>query len=176
MIRLSEGNFLAASAKLIRTRGFHIDYLGYAQAFVRLVRPHVATIVVSNPMKTKAIAEANIKTDKVDALVLAQLLRCDYLPSVWVPSSDIEDKLALAARRSALVSPHRHPQQNPLRAGTPARQSPEGGLFTDKGIAWLKHVDLDPLDRALIDADIRLLEALAQQSVMIDCDDDPRIL
>ncbi len=36
-------------------------------------------MVVSNSLKTKAMAEAKVKTDKVDALVLAQLLRCDFL-------------------------------------------------------------------------------------------------
>ena len=50
-------------------------------AVVNLLKPCVAAVVVSNPLRTKAIAEAKIKTDKVDALVLAQLLRCDFLPS-----------------------------------------------------------------------------------------------
>ena len=44
-------------------------------------------VTVGNPKKTKAIAEAKVKTDKVDAEVLAQRLRCDYLPSVWVPDA-----------------------------------------------------------------------------------------
>ncbi len=151
------------------TDNLAVEVTSNTWAFVRLVKPHVARIVVSNPMKTRAIAEANIKTDKVDALVLAQLLRCDYLPSVWVPTSDIEDKRALAARRSALVN-QRTAIRNRIHSVLARRlvKAPEGGLFTDKGISWLKHVDLDPLDRALIDADLRLLEALAQQSVTID--------
>jgi len=45
-----------------------------------IIRPFVAVIVVGNPLKTKAIAEAYVKTDKVDAKVLAHLLRCNYLP------------------------------------------------------------------------------------------------
>ncbi len=49
------------------------------------LRPHVARVVVSNPMATQAIAQAKVKTDKVDAQVLAQLLRCDFLPEVWPP-------------------------------------------------------------------------------------------
>ena len=49
------------------------------------LRPHVARVLVSNPMATKAIAQAKVKTDKVDAHVLAQLLRCDFLPEVWQP-------------------------------------------------------------------------------------------
>src|SRR5262245_48478033 len=38
---------------------------------VAVLKPFVAEVVVSNPLKTKAIAEAKIKTDKVDAEVLA---------------------------------------------------------------------------------------------------------
>ena len=54
-------------------------------AVVDILKPFVAEVGVSNPLKTKAIAEAKIKTDKVDAEVLAQLLRCDFLPRVWEP-------------------------------------------------------------------------------------------
>ena len=56
-----------------------------AWAVADLIRPYVARIVVSNPVTTRIIADAKIKTDKVDAEVLAQLLRCDYLPEVWAP-------------------------------------------------------------------------------------------
>jgi transposase len=37
---------------------------------------------VSNPAKTRAIAEAKVNTDTVDAQILAQLLAADYLPTV----------------------------------------------------------------------------------------------
>ncbi len=69
-----------ATLHLRPTDNLAVEVTSNTWAFVRLVKPLVANIVVSNPMKTKAIAEANIKTDKVDARVLAQLLRCDYLP------------------------------------------------------------------------------------------------
>jgi transposase len=174
---LESGSFLVdpssirefASAHLLPTDNLAVEVTSNTWAFVRLIKPHVAKIVVSNPMKTKAIAEANIKTDKVDALVLAQLLRCDYLPSVWVPTAAIEDNRALAARRSALVN-QRTAIRNRIHSVLARRlvKAPAAGLFTDKGLTWLKHVDLDPQDRTLIDADLRLLEAIAQQSTMID--------
>jgi hypothetical protein len=50
-----------------------------------ILRPFAAEIVVGNPLKTKVIAEAKVKTDKVDVEMLAQLLRCNYLPAVWQP-------------------------------------------------------------------------------------------
>src|SRR6516164_6773507 len=48
-------------------------------AVVAVLKPLVAEVVVSNPLTTRAIATAKVKTDKVDAHVLAQLLRCDFL-------------------------------------------------------------------------------------------------
>src|ERR671924_546075 len=50
-------------------------------AIARLLERHVGRVVVSNPMKTRAIAEAKVKTDKVDARVLAQLLAAQALPA-----------------------------------------------------------------------------------------------
>jgi transposase len=138
-------------------------------AFVRLIRPYVANVVVSNPLKTKAIAEANIKTDKVDARVLADLLRCNYLPSVWVPTPEVEDSRALAARRTALVH-ERTSVRNRIHSVLARRliTAPEGDLFSAKGLTWMKRVELGPLDRALVDADLRLLDALARESAAID--------
>lgn len=72
-------------------------------AVVRFLLPLVARIVVSNPMATKAIASAKVKTDKVDAEVLANLLRLDYLPSVWMPSPEQSLRRELTARRTRLV-------------------------------------------------------------------------
>jgi transposase len=40
----------------------------------------VGRAVVVHPAKVKLIAEARVKTDKVDVLTLAQLLRADRLP------------------------------------------------------------------------------------------------
>ena len=67
---------------------------------VRILTPHVAEVVVSNPLLTKAIAAAKVKTDKVDACVLAQLLRCDYLPRVWRPDDPTLELRRLSAMQA----------------------------------------------------------------------------
>jgi len=41
-------------------------------------------IVLANPFKTRIIAEAQIMTDKVDARILADLLRGRLVPSVHI--------------------------------------------------------------------------------------------
>ena len=42
-------------------------------------------VKLSHPLKTKAIASAKVKNDKIDSKVLAHLLRADLLPLPFVP-------------------------------------------------------------------------------------------
>src|SRR6187200_2644381 len=65
-----------------------LEATGNTHAIVRALQGRVARVVVSNPQKTRAIAEAKVKTDKVDAEILAQLLAADYLPAVCVADED----------------------------------------------------------------------------------------
>src|SRR6266498_3124654 len=49
-------------------------------AIADLLRESGARVVISNPLRTRAIAEAKVKTDKVDAATLAELLAGDLAP------------------------------------------------------------------------------------------------
>ena len=44
-------------------------------------------VVLSDPYKTRLIAESKKKTDKVDALILADMLRGGYIAECYVPES-----------------------------------------------------------------------------------------
>jgi transposase len=44
---------------------------------------------VANAYKVKLIAEARVKTDKVDARILAELLRVKFIPEVYIPKQEI---------------------------------------------------------------------------------------
>ncbi len=95
---------LAFAEDLTASDAIALEVTTNAWAVADLLVPFVGRVVVSNPMKTKAIAEAKVKTDKVDAEVLAQLLRCDYLPSVWIPDVATRSLRQLTARRERLVT------------------------------------------------------------------------
>jgi hypothetical protein len=58
--------------------------------------------VVANPYKTKLIAEAQIKNDKVDASVLARLLASRFICDVWIPDVPVREQRVLAAHRATL--------------------------------------------------------------------------
>jgi transposase len=62
-----------------------------------------ARVLVSNPMKTKLIASARVKTDKIDARVLCELARVGFLPDVWLPDEGTESLRRLVSRRTNLV-------------------------------------------------------------------------
>ena len=77
---------------------------GHSTSIARLIRDNSkARIIVSNPIKTKTIAQAKIKTDKIDARVLAELARVGYLPEVWLPDEDTEALRQFITDRVAYV-------------------------------------------------------------------------
>ena len=48
-------------------------------------------VALAHPLKVKAIAEARIKTDKISADILADLLRADLLSRAYAPSKQTRD-------------------------------------------------------------------------------------
>src|SRR5437868_7183629 len=56
-----------------------------------------------HPLRCKAIASARLKNDKVDAAILAQLLRADLLPEAWIAPAKVRQLRALLRHRISLV-------------------------------------------------------------------------
>ena len=171
------------SARIL-TREDHLalEATFHCWAIADILRPHVARLVVSNPLQTKAIAQAKIKTDKVDAKVLAHLLRCDYLPEVWQPDERTRTMRTVCGRRAGLIS-ERTRLKNRIRGVLNARliPAPDTDLFEAKGLRWLQELQIDPQGRALIDSDLRLLELLEREiegvddALAADAWEDPRV-
>jgi len=140
-------------------------------AVVELIEPHVARVVVSNPMATRAIAQAKIKTDRIDARVLADLLRCGYLPEVWQPDAATRKLRRLTSRRAGL-SGDRTAVKNRLHAALAMRliQVPEEEeLFSNSGLAWLRNTPgLDEETRMAVDSDLRLLDGMEAELEALD--------
>jgi len=114
-----------------------LEATGNTHAIVRLLEGRVARVVVSNPQKTRAIAEAKVKTDKVDAAILAQLLAADYLPAVWVADEDTQ-----ARRRQVATGAHLVRQRTRLKNQVQSilhrnlvPRCPAADLFGSKGAA-----------------------------------------
>jgi len=58
---------------------------------------------VAHPLKLRAIGEAKIKTDTIDATTLAYLLRADLIPKIHVPPKEVREQKNLLRHRLWLV-------------------------------------------------------------------------
>lgn len=147
-----------------------------------LLSRHAGDVVISNPLQTKAIASAKIKTDKVDSLVLAQLLRADYLPTVWVPDEETSRLRRLSAHRQALVR-QRTQVKNRVHSILHRNLIPKpdvSDLFGKRGREFLLETELPDSERFQLDGELALLDYLdgqvkgADKRLAVMVNDDPR--
>lgn len=140
-----------------------------SNAITRLLQQSPAKILTSNPIRTKMIASAKIKTDKIDARVLAELARAGYLPLVWLPDPDTEalrhlfsDRRSLVDRRTELKNTvHSILHRNLLTYEV-------ADLFGTSGRQWLEQLceasdeECDRIDRLRLRAILIELDRLEQ--------------
>lgn len=130
-------------------------------AIVELLERHAGRVVVSNPLRTRAIADAKTKTDTIDAATLAELLAADYLPTVWQPDPETRALRRRVAGRTALVA-ERSRLRNRISAVLIRNlvACPWSDPFGVKGRLWLAAVELPADERELVDLTLRLLDGL----------------
>jgi transposase len=121
-------------------------------------------VVVSHPKKTRYIAEAKIKSDRVDSKAIAELVRLDALPLAYFPTGEIAQLREKVRRRAFLVR-----TRVKLRVKIKSVLTYEGlkwpsdhGLFTKKGLEWLHGLNFDSIESYLrilkqLDEEISLL-------------------
>jgi IS605 OrfB family transposase len=130
-------------------------------------------VVLSNPVKTKAIASAKVKTDRVDALTLANLLRGGYIAESYVPPRRIMDLREMVRHRASLVR-IRTSLKNRIHAyllmhGLRMEGTPFSKMYVDR---------LRAIHDYRIDGYLNLIEALnreidqASRMIMVEAKDD----
>ena len=121
-----------------------------------------------HPLRCKAIASARLKNDKVDAAILAQLLRADLLPEAWIAPPPVRQLRALLRHRASLV-----------RLGTGLRNrihavvadfgyDRTGSYWTGPGRGWLAELDLPAVSREIVTDCLTFIDALAPAVDRID--------
>jgi transposase len=147
-----------------------IEATGNAMAVVRVLSPYVARVIVANPLQVKAIAHARIKTDKIDAGVLASLRAADFLPEIWLPDAATERLRRLVARRNQVVR-HRTRIKNEVHAILHAHlipPCPHADLFGGLGRAWLGKQPLPQDEQDAIERHLRELDRLGEDLSGLD--------
>jgi transposase len=126
-------------------------------------------VVLSHPSKTKAIGSAKIKTDKIDARMLAHLLAADLLPEAHISTPQVRELRSYLRYRYALVQV-RTQAKNRIHAilSSYGLKPPGKSAFTKDGLKWLREVKLRELHRSQVEGYLGLIDYLSAQIASID--------
>lgn len=177
-----EGRILA-SQRIGTERGTLLSYFGKVEKpaalaveatfnwyyFLDVVEPLGLELHLVHPWKTRAIASARIKHDKLDSRILAELLRTGFLAEAWIAPREIRQQRQLLRYRAHTVRWATR-AKNAVhgivnRNGVPA---PVESLFGPKGRAFLNEVVLPELDRWEVDGQLARLDLLEEQIKELD--------
>lgn len=137
--------------------------------FLNVVEPLGLELHLVHPLKTRAIASARIKHDKLDSRVLAELLRTGFLAEAWIAPREVREQRQLLRFRTRTVQwatrakngIHGILNRNGLR-------SPLRSPFGPQGRAFLAEVELPQTDRWEVDDQLVRLDLLAAQIARLD--------
>lgn len=133
-----------------------------------LVKEMVQEVKVAHPLKTRAIAEAKIKTDSIDSEVLAHLLRADLIAEAYAPDFETRDKKNLLRYRASLTKA-RTMFKNMVHAILARNhiEEPEFRKLTDKfgkmGKAYMRAFKLRGNDTEILNHYLDLIEDLEEK-------------
>src|SRR5689334_12643204 len=116
-----------------------VEATGNAAAVSEVLTPHVGRVVIANPRQVRLIAQARIKTDVIDATVLARLYASNFLPEVWMPDQHTLALRRQVTRRNQIVRQRARLKtmiQSILHAHL-LPPCPHADLLGPKGRAWL---------------------------------------
>lgn len=116
-------------------------------------------VVLAHPYRLRAIVSARAKTDKLDAALLARLLRADLIPPAYIPPEPIQHLRDLTRGRARLSYAATR-AKNQLRGLLRSRNlhPPCRTLWSRAGRQWLGELDLGPGSNPVRDELLRRLE------------------
>ena len=118
---------------------------------------------MANPFKTRVIAEAQVKTDKVDAAILAQLLRADLICAVHIPAKETRQRKEVLRQRCFFVRQRTRVRNriHRLISGQHGLELPQlSDLFGVQGMSFLRKLQLPAPDGTLLQQQVALLGEL----------------
>ena len=147
-----------------------LEATGNTAAIVAALKPHVARVIIANPLQVRLIAEARVKTDKIDAAVLAQLYASGFLPEVWIADDHTQALRRQVARRAQIVR-QRTRLKNEIHSVLATHLIPRctaTDLFGKKGRRWLAEQPLPLDERIAVEQRLRELDRLGEDLAVID--------
>jgi transposase len=114
-----------------------------------------------HPLRCKAIASARLKNDKVDAAILAQLLRADLLPEAWIAPPPVRQLRTLLRHRASMVRLGTQLRNRIHAVAADHGYDRTGSYWTGPGRGWLAELDLPAVSRGIITDCLAVIDGLA---------------
>jgi transposase len=149
-----------------------LEATGPANAIARILEPHVGRVVIANTRRVRAIAEAKVKSDKVDAATLCELLGAGFLPAVWSPDERTRVLRGLLGRRDRQVR-SRTRAKNAVHAALGRElkgRPPMSDLFGREGRAWLGRLELPAHERQIVASCLREVDFLSREIAALEAE------
>ena len=146
-----------------------IEATANTAAVERMLRPFVKRVLVANPRMVRAIAYARVKTDKIDAAILARLHAGGFLPEVWVADEDTQRQRRQTAERMGVLGQMVRTKGR-IHAILHANLIPKyaGHLFGQAGKKWLAGLPLPDDEKAIVGRLVDELERNSDQLAKLD--------
>jgi len=119
-------------------------------------------VQVAHPTRLRAIAESQIKTDQRDSRTLAQLIRANLIPQIYIPPKDIRELKNVLRHRMFLVK-LRTMTKNRIHQILDRNHIENPGvtdLFGKAGRRYLNQVKLGETEQVLLEGHLGLLDHL----------------
>jgi transposase len=133
-------------------------------------------VTVANPSKNRVIADAIVKTDRLDAKRLAHLLHAGWIAESYVPEDEIRELRDLVRARKSLVE-ERTAEKNRVRAVLKRTNNTYNSeLFGPTGREFLAELSVSGPDRTIIEAHLAVIDALDEQIEVLEEQIEQRVL
>lgn len=170
-----EGPYPSTLSDAARFAGYAVERYGECKAVVESAgnlwleayeafEPKGVEVKPANPVKTRAVAEARVKTDRVDARALAHPLRAELIAGCYAPGREVGESRAVLSHR-----------MNPTRELTRIKSRVHslldrydlsceyGDIFGVNGTGWLRSPGLNGRDQLLLQSLLRQVESLQEE-------------
>jgi len=131
----------------------------------------MGSVVLAHPYRLRAIVAARAKTDKLDAALLAQLLRADLIPQAYIPPEPIQQLRDVTRGRARLTwwATQAKNQVHTLLAARNIHPSVKT-LFSKAGRQWLSDLDLGAAGNVARDELLRRFDHFGREIRTIDAE------
>lgn len=167
-IRCEDAEAIRAVVKKLGAFRAVIEATGTYRWLYNLLRPYGA-VLLAHPLRLRAMVQRRTKTDKLDAQLLANLLRINQIPLAYIPPDPYQQLRELTRCRARLARDQAEVKIR-LRGllARQNRQAPYRVPFGIRGLAWFAKQDFGAIENLVRDELLARLEHFGRRLAILD--------